>query len=94
MPYMKNGKRDYQAEKAWDHRHDHGQRIKDRDERNKARAMLMKEGKVHKWDGYQVDHIKALTDGGKTIQSNLRAVPDKVNLEKEAHRKQRVARKK
>lgn len=66
---MRNGKRDYQKEKQWDHENG---RIKDRAERNKARAMLMKEGKVKKGDGKDVDHKKPLSKGGTTTRSNLR----------------------
>lgn len=69
MPFMRNGKRDYEREKQWDHANG---RIKDRAERNKARAMLMKEGKVKKGDGKDVDHKKPLSKGGKTTRSNLR----------------------
>ena len=46
--------------------------IKKRAERNKARAMLMKEGLVHKGDGKDVDHIKPLKSGGTSAKSNLR----------------------
>jgi len=69
MPFMKNGKRDYEREKQWDHKNG---RIKDRAERNKARAMLEKEGKVRKGDGKDVDHKKPISKGGKTTRSNLR----------------------
>ena len=55
---------------------------------------MEKEGKVHKGDGKQVDHKKELVRGGSTGRSNLRVVSDKTNLEKEAKRKQSVARKK
>lgn len=48
--------------------------IKKRAERNKARRMLEKEGKVHKGDGKDVDHKKPIAYGGKTVASNLRAV--------------------
>jgi hypothetical protein len=46
--------------------------IKKRTARNKARALLMKEGKVHKGDGKDVDHKKPLSKGGATTKSNLR----------------------
>jgi hypothetical protein len=46
--------------------------IKKRSERNKARALLMKEGKVHKGDGKDVDHKTPLSKGGKTTLGNLR----------------------
>lgn len=39
---------------------------------NAARAMLAKEGKVHKGDGKDVDHKKMLKDGGGNTRSNLR----------------------
>jgi hypothetical protein len=38
--------------------------IKKRDMRNAARAKLMKEGRVHKGDGKDVAHVKALDKGG------------------------------
>jgi 5-methylcytosine-specific restriction endonuclease McrA len=43
-----------------------------RAERDKARRLLTKEGKVHKGDGKDVDHIKPLSKGGGTSRSNLR----------------------
>jgi Zn-dependent membrane protease YugP len=46
--------------------------IKKRTARNKARAMLEREGKVHKGDGKDVDHKKPLSKGGATTKSNLR----------------------
>lgn len=45
---------------------------KKRAARNKARAMMEKEGLVHKGDGKDVDHKKALSKGGDTVRSNLR----------------------
>jgi len=52
---------------------------KKRAERNKARRLLEKEGVVHKGDGKDVDHKKALSNGGKTTKSNLRAVSATAN---------------
>jgi len=46
--------------------------IKKRTARNKARAMLMKEGIVQKGDGKDVDHKQPLSKGGATTRSNLR----------------------
>lgn len=51
-------------------------------------------GKVTKGDGKQVDHKKELVKGGSNSNSNLRVVTARTNLEKEAKRKQSVARKK
>ena len=41
---------------------------------NAARRKLEKEGKVHKFDGKDVDHKKALSHGGTNAISNLRVV--------------------
>lgn len=40
--------------------------------RNKARRTLMAEGKVHKGDGKEVDHVKPLSLGGTNKRSNWR----------------------
>ena len=68
---MRNGKRDYQAEKAWDHKNG-GKRIKDRAARNKARAMVAKKNGTTptKLNG-DVGHKKAIGKGGKSILANL-----------------------
>jgi hypothetical protein len=87
MPFQKNGRRDYQKEKAWDHKHKSGQRIKDRAERNAAR----KEMGLKKGDSRQVDHKKPLASGGSNSKSNLRVVSARTNLKKEANRKKRNA---
>ena len=50
-----------------------------RSERNKARRMLMKEGKVAKGDGMDVHHEKPLAKGGATTRSNLTAMPKSKN---------------
>jgi len=42
--------------------------------RNKARRAMEREGVVKKGDGKDVDHKKALSNGGTTTRSNLRAV--------------------
>lgn len=88
MPFQKNGKRDYKRELAWEHKQKPN-RVKDRGERNQARATMEKEGKVRKGDGKQVDHKRALTDGGSNKRSNLRVTSAKANLTKEAQRKKR-----
>jgi len=41
-----------------------------------------------------VDHKKELVRGGSNSKDNLRVTSERTNLEKEAHRKQRVAKKK
>jgi len=45
-----------------------------RDNSNEARAMLAKEGKVHKGDNKDVDHIKPQHKGGSNKRENLRAI--------------------
>ena len=45
---------------------------KKRAERNQARAIMEKEGLVHKGDGKDVDHKKPLSKGGTTTRSNLK----------------------
>ncbi len=82
---MKNGKRDYQAEKEWDHKNG---RVKDRAKRNAARKKLgLKVG-----DPRQADHKKELVSGGKNTLSNLHAIMGSSNLRKEALRKKRNAK--
>ena len=44
---------------------------KKRAARNKARRMMEKEGRVHKFDGKDVNHKKPLRSGGKTTRGNL-----------------------
>ena len=45
---------------------------KKRAQRNKARRIMEREGVVHKGDGKDTDHIKPLSQGGKSVRSNLR----------------------
>ena len=77
MPYQTNGKRDYKKELAWEHRHP--SRVKQREERNLARAHAAKKGLVHKGDGKQVDHVTPLSKGGSAADSNTRVVSTHTN---------------
>lgn len=52
--------------------HGKPERIKQRAQRNAARAKLVKEGTVHKGDGKDVGHKRAITAGGSNARSNLR----------------------
>lgn len=72
MPYMTNGKRDYKKEGAWDRAHP--TREADRAKRHQARATAEKAGLVHKGDGKDVDHKRALSKGGSNSKSNLKVV--------------------
>ena len=89
MPFMKDGKRDYQREKEWDHKHKNGKRLKDRSTRNKAR----REAGLKVGDPREADHIKPLAEGGSNAKSNVRVVSRKVNADKEVARKKREAKK-
>lgn len=50
-----------------------------RSERNKARRIMMKEGKVTKGDGMDVHHEKPMAKGGKTTAGNLKVMPKSKN---------------
>lgn len=52
---------------------------KQRAARNKARREAEEEGKVRKGDGKEVDHIKALSNGGSNAKSNRRVVSRRTN---------------
>lgn len=55
-------------DKAYNARPD---QVEKRVKRNQARAELMKDGKVAKGDGKDVDHKKPLKNGGTNAKSNL-----------------------
>lgn len=71
MPYMTNGKRNYKRELEWEHKHKKN-RVKDRAQRNAARATVAKKNGVKatsiKGD---VGHKKAVSKGGKNGLANL-----------------------
>lgn len=48
--------------------------VKKRVKNNQARRLMEKEGRVHKGDGKDVDHIKPLRSGGGNSKSNLRVI--------------------
>lgn len=75
MPSSKNYKRDYKQEAA----NESEARKKARAERMAARRKLEKEGKVHKFDHKQVDHIQPLSKGGSNDRKNLRVRSQKAN---------------
>jgi hypothetical protein len=55
------------------------EQVKKREMRNRARAALMKEGKVSKGDGKDVDHKNMLDGNGTNAKSNLRAISKEQN---------------
>jgi len=71
MPYMSNGKRDYKKELAWEHSKKKN-RVKDRAQRNAARATVAKKSGIKatsiKGD---VGHKKAVSKGGANGLANL-----------------------
>lgn len=69
--------RDYRRE--YDSYHARLDQKKDRAERNKARRMMEREGRVAKGDGKEVDHKKPIRSGGKSTRNNLRVVKPKTN---------------
>lgn len=52
------------------------------EERTQARRILAKEGKVSKFDGKDVDHIKPVSKGGTNTRSNLQAISKTANRSK------------
>ena len=61
MPYKNKADRKYTQAAKYE---DSPEQVKNRMERNKARAKLLREGKVSKGDGKDVAHIKAADKGG------------------------------
>ena len=55
------------------------EQVKKREMRNQARAELMKDGKVKKGDGKDVDHKKMLDGNGTNDKGNLRVVDKTTN---------------
>lgn len=71
MPFMKNGRRDYSAELAWEHKKKKN-RVKDRAARNAARAKVAKKNGVKPTSlSGDVGHKKAISRGGKNGLANL-----------------------
>lgn len=70
MPYMRNGKRDYDRE--YKEYHSKEESKSDRAARNKGRRILEKAGLVRKGDGKDVDHKQPLSKGGSDERRNLR----------------------
>ena len=70
MPFMSNGKRNYAAELEWEHKHKKN-RVKDRAQRNAARAAVKQKVGAAAIKGKDVGHKKAVSKGGKNGLANL-----------------------
>jgi len=68
MTYKNKADRKYKQAAIYE---DSPEQVKNRMERNRARAKLLREGKVHKGDGKDVAHIKAADKGG-TIKDGVK----------------------
>jgi len=65
--------------KEYDNYQGQPEQIKKRAQRVKARRLMEKEGKAHKGDGKDVDHVNPLRSGGSTTINNLRMRSKKTN---------------
>ena len=79
MPFMKNGKRDYDREANWEKTKKRS-RLKDRVKRVQARREAIEEGMVEKHDGKHLDHKTPISKGGTNARSNLRVVSAASNM--------------
>lgn len=70
MPYQKNGVRQYDRELEWEHKKKPN-RVKDRSQRNSARAEMKKKVGAAALKGKDVGHKKAVSRGGKNTLANL-----------------------
>lgn len=71
MPFMTNGRRDYKKELNWEHKKKKN-RVKDRAQRNAARAVVAsKRGVSPTSVRGDVGHKKAVSKGGKNSLNNL-----------------------
>lgn len=75
--------RDYKKETAWENT---PEQVERRMARNRARAKAIREGKVKKGDGKEVDHVGAPRTG-KLDNSKVRIVSRAVNRRKQPKRK-------
>lgn len=65
---------------------------KDRAARNKARRQALREGRVHRGDDKEVDHIQGLSSGGSNSRNNIRIVSRKFNRSRKQNSRRRGSR--
>lgn len=65
---------------------------RDRASRNKARRQAEREGRVHKGDGREIDHVQGLASGGSNAKSNIRVVSRKFNRSRKQNSRRRGSR--
>lgn len=65
---------------------------KDRAARNKARREALREGRVHRGDGKEIDHIQGLSSGGSNSRNNIRVVSRKFNRSRKQNSRRRGSR--
>jgi 5-methylcytosine-specific restriction endonuclease McrA len=68
--------------KEYDEYHGLPDKIKERGDRNTARADAVRRKVVTKGDGKHIDHINPIKNGGSNNRNNLRVVDAKTNLKK------------
>ena len=69
-PFMTDGHRDYKRELQWEKKKKPN-RVKDRAQRNAARAIVKKKVGASALQGKDVGHKKAVSKGGKNGLANL-----------------------
>lgn len=69
---MTNGKRNFKKE--YQEYHGTSEQRANRSKRTIARNQAIKDGRVKRGDGLDVDHIKPLSKGGSNAKSNTRVV--------------------
>jgi 5-methylcytosine-specific restriction endonuclease McrA len=77
---MAKKKRNYKKE--YREYHSTPEQKKNRAKRNAARREAMRDGRVSKGDGKEVDHKRPLSKGGGNGRKNLRVVSRKTNRSK------------
>lgn len=75
---LEGEKKKVDYKKAYKKYHSSKKAKKERAQRNAAGRMLKKAG-VKIPDGYEIDHKKAISDGGTNDISNLRVIPKEKN---------------